>query len=243
MLPNYRLFGFLSLYNLFLGLGVAALLLFLAFISKKYGMPRWKAFVAGVLLYAVGYVLMKVLYWVSTGFKSFGAGSSVRIYVWIPLFIWLFSKPLKYRWQDMCDMIGPGFIVSMFVMRFGCIFAGCCHGYPTDSWIGIYNAVVNGYVFPVQIFEILTLLLIAVVLISRMIRQRYQTKGELYPLMLILYGSTRFFWEFFRDNRKILLQISGMAFHALFACLVGIAWYLSVRERNKATNSGRHNHK
>lgn len=236
MLPNYRLFGFLSLYNLFLGLGVAALLLFLVFISKKYGMPRWKAFVAGVLLYAVGYVLMKVLYWVSTGFKSFGAGSSVRIYVWIPLFIWLFSKPLKYRWQDMCDMIGPGFIVSMFVMRFGCIFAGCCHGYPTDSWIRIYNAQVNGYVFPVQIFEILTLLLIAIVLISRMIRENYRTEGELYPLMLILYGSTRFFWEFFRDNQKLFLHVSGMALHALFAFLVGIAWLLTLQERNRRTN-------
>jgi len=63
-------------------------------------------------------------------------------------------------------------------------------------------------------------------------KTQFITNGELYPLMMMLFGSTRFIWEFFRDNEKLFFGISNLAIHALIMGVVGTAWYLTIRDRN-----------
>ena len=46
--------------------------------------------------------------------------------------------------------------------------------------------------------------------------------------MLILFGSTRFILEFFRDNNKVFLGLSDLALHALFMTIVGISVYTAI---------------
>ena len=53
------------------------------------------------------------------------------------------------------------------------------------------------------------------------------------PIMLILFGSTRFVWEFFRDNPKILWGCSNLSFHALFMFVVGAFSYIIIKNRKK----------
>ena len=55
--------------------------------------------------------------------------------------------------------------------------------------------------------------------------------GLEFPIMLILFGSTRFVWEFFRDNSKLWLGCSNLAFHALFMFIVGLVAYIIIKMR------------
>ena len=47
--------------------------------------------------------------------------------------------------------------------------------------------------------------------------------------MLMLFGGTRFFLEFLRDNEKIFRGCSALAFHALLMAIAGAAAYSALR--------------
>jgi prolipoprotein diacylglyceryltransferase len=53
--------------------------------------------------------------------------------------------------------------------------------------------------------------------------------------MLVLFGSTRFLFEFLRDNEKMFWGISNLAIHALFMFVVGVIWIVIQKTKpNKA---------
>ena len=64
-------------------------------------------------------------------------------------------------------------------------------------------------------------------------KEKYIGTGKVYITFLLIYGSTRFFLEFLRDNDKLLLGISNLALHALFMVLVGAIWLMVLHEKNK----------
>ena len=65
----------------------------------------------------------------------------------------------------------------------------------------------------------------------RTYKNNYVASEKEYPLMLVMYGGVRFVLEFFRDNEKIVLGCSGLAFHALFMLLVGIVWLVRIKKK------------
>jgi phosphatidylglycerol:prolipoprotein diacylglycerol transferase len=231
LLPGYKLFGAIDIYYSFHVLGFVVLTAFALWASGKYHIPRWKIIVLAAVIYAATYTWMLLLYWIASGFKSFGGQNIVRVFIWMPLFTFLCSRALKVNWLDVADISSVTMTVNFGIAHVGCIFAGCCYGYES-SGLHIYNAIYNRYLFPVQLFESATALAIAVFLIWRMKKTQFITNGELYPLMMMLFGSTRFIWEFFRDNEKLFFGISNLAIHALIMGVVGTAWYLTIRDRN-----------
>ena len=106
----------------------------------------------------------------------------------------------------------------------GCIFYGCCSGYPC-SW-GVYNSFFKDYRFPTQPIEAVAALAIVVYLFFRAKKRNYVPDGLEYPIMLVLFGSSRFLFEFLRDNEKMFWGISNLAIHALFMFVVGIVWII-----------------
>ena len=140
------------------------------------------------------------------------------------------GQGFRLRWQVISEMWAIGIMAFHVFGRSGCIFTGCCYGYPC-SW-GIYSRVVDGYVFPIVFVESLMSLAILVFLLVRVGRKGYLPDGKSMPWMLVVYGVCRFFTEFFRDNEKIWLGCSDIAFHALFMALVGggILWHLSRKQ-------------
>jgi prolipoprotein diacylglyceryltransferase len=51
--------------------------------------------------------------------------------------------------------------------------------------------------------------------------------------MLVLFGSSRFCFEFLRDNEKLLFGCSNLAFHALFMFVVGVLWLVLLKKKSK----------
>ena len=127
----------------------------------------------------------------------------------------------------MCDFIAPCVCISFGVSHIGCIFAGCCQGYPCS--FGIYYPFEQITLFPVQLFEAATALLIVAFLVYRAQKKNFVSDGLSFPLMLLCYGSTRFLWEFARDNEKILWGCSSLSFHALFMAVIGLSIIIYVK--------------
>ncbi len=201
-------------------LGFAAVLLFNLWFGGHYGVSRRRTVAIILIVYPLTYLWMLVQYWVENGFRGFGGQNIVRSFVWIPLFCLLAARLMELEWARVCDFVAPSPCVVQCVSHLGCVFAGCCHGYPAVH--GIYNPRLRTTVFPIQPLESLVALLIVVYLVWRARRQDWRVDGKSFPIMLVLFGATRFLLEFLRDNKKVLWGCSSLAFHALAMCVAGL---------------------
>lgn len=211
-------------------LGFMCVFLFNVWYGKRHQIKPIKSIITTVIVYSLTYAWLYVQFWIETGFQRFGGNNIVRGFVYVPILAWPVAKWLKISWEKMCDFVAPCICLCHGVSHIGCIFVGCCHGYPS-SW-GIYNWRYITPAFPIQLFEAATALIIFGYLVWLSRKQTYQQHGKAYPIMLILFGSTRFLWEFGRANQKILLGCSGLAFHALFMAVVGGIMLLYLNKLN-----------
>lgn len=218
-------------YNIFFAAGFVAVLLCAWFTCKNYKIPRGKALLFIVLVYTISVIWMFFQCWVENGFKGWGGNNIVRTFVWIPAAVWIVGKIMKVDWLRGCDFVAPCVPLVQGVAHWGCIFAGCCHGYPCE-W-GIYNPMLDKKVFPCPPLEALTAIVVVIIVCRYEKKRNYEPDGLAYPLMLMLFGYSRFFLEFLRDNDKVFFGVSTLALHALFMALVGTATYFTIKERNE----------
>lgn len=239
------------IYQIFFYSGFVGLFIFLLCTCKKYKIEKWKSVVFTVSVYLMAYVWMFLLYWVAHGFQNFGGNNIVRIFVWLPVFVWIMAKILKIDYKTALDFVSPCLCINHGIAHLGCIFAGCCHGYVSE--FGVFNPIVQQKTFPIQPIEAVTALIIAVIIALRNKKRKYVPDGLSFPIMLMLFGYTRFIFEFFRDNRNTDLlfdflslkpgmywcYITTLGMHALFAAVVGTVWViiakLKAKKRKKVT--------
>lgn len=217
------------LYDVFFVLGFVAIFFFFLWRGKYFGVSPLKSVLIVLVVYPSLVLWMFVQYWLETG--NFGGNNIVRTFVYMPLVAYPAAKLFKLTWKQICDLLAPAACIVQSVSHWGCIFTGCCQGYPS-SW-GIYNPSTQQVCFPSQPLEALTSLAIILILMWREKKNNYKIDGLSMPIMLILFGGTRFIWEFFRDNDKLWLGCSALAFHALFMCVAGIIMYIIVDKHNK----------
>lgn len=217
MVKAFFLFGKeISLYYTFWLIGAITVLAVGYFTGKKRGFNFAKSILYIVCAIILGYLLLWVTSWVFGGGKVNGL-NFVRIVTFLPVPIWLLTQLFKDDFASVTDFIAPLVAIFHGVTHIGCIFPGCCHGYPAE-W-GIYSNEAGAVCFPNQLMEAFSSILIGILLLNMLIKGYQQ--GKIYAWYLVLFGSTRFCWEFLRDNEKIWLGISELAFHAITACVFG----------------------
>lgn len=216
------------LYNIFFAAGFVAVLLFALIACKKYQIPRWKAAAYLICVYTISALWMYTQCWIENGFKGWGGNNIVRTFVWVPLVAWPVGKLFKIDWSRGCDFVAPCVPLVQGVAHWGCLFAGCCHGYPC-SW-GVYNPLLERNVFPSPALEALLALVIVFIVCKYEKKRNYEPNGLAYPMMLMMFGYSRFLLEFLRDNQKLIFGVSTLALHALFMALVGTAVYVTIKE-------------
>ncbi|MBR5559116.1 MAG: prolipoprotein diacylglyceryl transferase [Oscillospiraceae bacterium] len=209
-------------------MGFVAVFFFFLWRGKYFGVKPIKSVLLVAIVYPSVVLWMMILYWIETG--TFGGNNIVRVFVYMPLFAIPAAKMLKLTWMQACDMLAPATCVVHGVSHWGCVFAGCCHGYVT-SW-GLYNPRTKNFCFPSQPLEALTAIFIIIFILWREKKNNHKVDGLSMPIMLMLFGSTRFIWEFFRDNEKIWMNCSSLAFHALFMSIVGLIMYIVIKKHN-----------
>jgi phosphatidylglycerol:prolipoprotein diacylglycerol transferase len=107
------------------------------------------------------------------------------------------------------DLMAPGIALGHVVGRFGCLFAGCCYGRPTDvAWaITFTNPIANANVgtplniplHPTQLYDAgAELLILGVLLLTE--RKGKPFAGRTFWMYIGLYAISRFIIEYFRGD-------------------------------------------
>ncbi len=117
---------------------------------------------------------------------------------------WYFIHKKNLPTWQVADLIAPSLAIGQGVGRWGCLFAGCCYGAPTDLPWGITFSNENSLaplgtaLHPTQIYLSLNGFLIFGILMW--MRKRKSFHGQIFWMYGILYSIGRFIIEFFRDD-------------------------------------------
>lgn len=211
-------------YNTFLALSFVGWLAFNLCSGRHYGIPVWKRVVVSAVIWPVAYGLLYVLFWIESSFTRWGSHNIVRGFIYFPLIALALGKLLHIRGRTITDYIAPGVSLSQGIAHIGCSFAGCCYGFPAER--GIWNPKFETCMVPNQMMETAAALLVFAVCALYAKKRRYDSDGRVYPIFLILFGVTRFFPEYLRDNQKVFANISILALHCIGMVIVGTVWLL-----------------
>src|SRR5436190_9661203 len=110
-----------------------------------------------------------------------------------------------------CDVFAPGIALGHVIGRFGCFFAGCCYGKPTNvPWaITFHDPFAKANVgtpldtplHPTQLYESGAELLILVFLLATEKSGR-KFAGRTFWLYMLLYAISRYVIEYYRDDPR-----------------------------------------
>ncbi len=226
----------MNMYNLVQGLGIIAYLVCFIAYGKKYKVSKLKSFLLGIASMIIYFVLVKFLAWVEMGFKGFGTENAIRVYVLIPAFMYWIAKFAKVDPIKIFDMEAPAGVLMYGVAHFACVFEGCCHGFAYFEGTPMYkiaHALTGTNMLPMQWFESICGILVFVVLAIIAHKKKYKTNGRLLCTWYIVFGTQRFFWEFLRDNQKVIkfaemqqadgyIGISNLAIWSALMVLAGV---------------------
>lgn len=240
------------MYALIQGIAMLIYIIVLTFYGKNFGFSRGKSFLLGFIAVAVDYVVILLTTWVESGFRNFGAQNAVRVFVFNPLLIFLVAKAMKIDFKKYLDYNAFPAMIWYGLGHIACITEGCCHSFAYNEGTFLYKvayALTGTNMLPQQIFETIGALLIAAIILAISIKYKFKTNGYMYFLMLVLYGSQRFIFEFFRDNNKVIvfrrlytangnLGISNLALWALAMFVEGVIfiavfYYIDKKRKNQ----------
>lgn len=223
------------MYDLIQGFAIVIYLVFFTFYGKHFGISKIKSLVLGICGMIIYLMLVKFLAWAETGFRYFGSENGIRVYVCLPIFIFLLAKFAKVEPLKLFDMQAAACVLMYGVSHFACVFAGCCHGfayYEGTTMYKIAHMLTGTNMLPLQIFESLTGLAVFLLVYIVGRKKNYQTNGRLFCLWYLTFGAARFFWEFLRDNVKVIriapmtqadgyIGISSLAIWSVLMVLAG----------------------
>ena len=218
-----------TFYNIFFALGFVSVLTGLAWFGKKLEFPLKKVVITVLIVYPLVVLWMFVMFWIESGFRTWGGNNIVRIFVYVPLIAMPVTRWLKMDSKKTLSLLSFAPLLVHGISHFGCIFFGCCSGYPCS--FGIYNPFYEDIRFPIQPIEALAAVAIVVYLFYRAKKRNYIPDGLEYPIMLVTFGSSRFCFEFLRSGDKMFWGISNLAIHALFMFVVGVIWIYIAKKK------------
>lgn len=234
-------------------LSMVIAVLFNTYYGYKLGLSKPKAALSSAFSLALLYMLMLVLAWVESGFKNFGAQNMVRTYAFAPLVFVVVCAVFKISYRKVSDLHAIWPMLLHGISHLACIREGCCGGFTYrngTALCNIANAMTGTNVLPQQLLESVAALIIAAVMFLIAYKKKFDLNGRLFYVMIIVYGVNRFFWEFLRDNDKIIvfgdfqsavkgsIGLSNLSFYCIAMILVGVvflvAFHISDRKKAKA---------
>ncbi len=138
------------------------------------------------------------------------------------------------------DVLAPAVAIGQGIGRWGCFFAGCCYGRPSDvPWAITFTNVkslapLNIALHPTQIY--LSLNAIAIFLILVWLQKRKRFDGQILWTYGILYAVGRFVIEYFRnDDRGYVIDgvLSTSQFVGIIVFILSIAMWFLLKNRGE----------
>lgn len=186
------------------------------------------------------------------------AGNLALSFTFLALLAWLCAKTFNTSTGFAGDVVALTALGYHVTGRAGCLFTGCCYGFPCrwgfyshdaaarathdaiNSNLSLPQAEITAYYrFPTALVESLFTLAILIFIIVRICRKGYTPDGKNLPYFLLLYGVCRFFSEFTRESTHehwLFWRFSDIHIHMLLMAAVGglMLWYIHKKERAPA---------
>ena len=176
--------------------------------ARKYEVSYLKAFLITVVSDILTFAGVMLLTWIESGFQSFGSQNIVRVYAFLVPIVLFEAKVFRIDFIRCLEFQSVAMPLCYGFGHFACLTRMCCYGFHYQEGTAGYavaNALTKTDQLPMQIFESVSALLIfvAIAIIAAIIR--YKPTGYLFAFFQIVFGATRFFWEFLRDNEKLIV--------------------------------------
>lgn len=230
-LANYGLMGTI-------GQCVMVLVVLFYLIRMKAKWLEWlKAVAIGFIAFAFCIYAQHFFTWYRSGYAldSYEQVSNIAVaFTALPLVAWLCAKTFNTSVAFAGDITALTLLGFHTFGRSGCIFTGCCYGFPCE-W-GVYSLHTDANQFPVVLVESLFTLAILIFIIVRICGKGYVPDGKNLPYFLLFYGVCRFFSEIARESTSstwLFWRISDIHIHMLLMTVVGgiLLWFALKKER------------
>lgn len=232
-MANLNLVGYIAMYV------VGIILMFvISFVTyKKHELKFRQALLFTLLAFAGGMAgtkLMGIIHTAALQAAGFHETSGMSIYgavIFVPLIVIPICLLFKQPWKQILDLLAPSGITLVGCAKLGCLFLGCCPG--IECSFGIYYQNYKRTMFPSPIFEFLTILVIVIIGFLYVYKYKNRVVGALYPILCMLYGSTRFLWEFMRyydpaEAKHMILGLSFWQFVSILIVAAGAVWFTAL---------------
>lgn len=242
-----------------LGLALMVLVVLLYLIRTK---SPWLTFAKGVAIAAITFVFnpnaQRFVVWYRNFFERYNnpqAANLALAFTLLPLLAWLCAKTFNTSVGFAGDVVALTTLGYHAMGRSGCLFSGCCYGFPCEwGWYShdalsdaVHNAINRGddpaslvtptNYFPTALVESLFTLAILMFILVRVCRKGYTPDGKSLPYFLLLYGTCRFFSEMTRESTYeswLFWRISDVHVHMLVMAAVGgfLLWRIARKEQS-----------
>ncbi len=241
------------MYKLIQALSIVIWIVFYVFYGKHMNLSKPKSLIVSLYSFVLTYFGIFILTWIESGFRDFGAQNAVRMFIFIVPIIWSETKIFNLDFRKNLDYQSLWPMIWYGLGHLACLFPYCCHSFHYNEGTTLYNIshfLTGKDMFPQQLAESICALLIALILWIALRKRNYDMGGRAFFIMLLAYGAQRFVWEFFRDNKKLVVfgkmsfaystethqavwGISNLAFWALSMVVVGTAGLIIINHIDK----------
>ena len=222
--------------------------IFNTYYGNKLGLTKAKAALSSAFSLALLYITMLLIPWVESGFQGGLNGQNmVKTYVFAPIIFVIDCLVFKIDFRKVSDMHAVWPMLLHGISHFACLIPNCCAGYCYKEGTKMYDlaqTLTGTNMIPNQAFESIAALIIGAIIFFIAYKKNFKLNGRLFYVMLIVYGINRFFWEFLRNNDKIIVfgemtnaesgnfGISNLAFYSIAMVIVGIVFLIAFSREN-----------
>lgn len=193
-------------------------------------------------LFIVGFLSAKFLFlifdsttsgWTDFARNPFAGFSQLGPFIGLPLYLWIRLKFAKINFWGFVNFLAYRIPILQAIGRLGCLFAGCCVGIPAKkSALGSIFSVTychqnslapqNIALIPTQLMSIIFSLFL--ITIFWILKKKSNANHNFFGLLLIGEGCSRFFTDFWRLDRSVIIfyNFSNHQILALSLIFIGL---------------------
>jgi phosphatidylglycerol---prolipoprotein diacylglyceryl transferase len=158
----------------------------------------------------------------------------------VPVMLWYFRRQ-RLPVYTMLDVMAVTTCLVHAFGRLGCFLAGCCHGKPTSSALGVtftsevcFAKPLHTPLHPTQLYE--AFFIFAVMGVLLFLRSRRKFYGQLFFVYLLAYAVGRFVIEYFRGDYSRGYVIDGyLSISQLVAMLIFVTVAILYLRRSRTS--------
>ncbi|MBQ3136971.1 MAG: prolipoprotein diacylglyceryl transferase [Clostridia bacterium] len=229
---------------MYIAIHIISIIIALAFSGYhgyKLGIGKAKSVLISVFCLMTCYIFVSAIPWFESG--EIGSLNMVKIYAFTPPFYFLASKVFKVPFRNVCDLNGIWPMILFGLSHMACLIPKCCGGYvylEGTKMCALAQALTGTNMIPNQLMESIAGLIIALAMFILAYKKDFKLNGRHYFIMIIVYGIQRFFWEFLRNNNKIIIfgemtnaesgyfGLSDLSFYCIAMIAVGVVFIIAL---------------